>query len=198
MLRMLMAVCFIGLLFTGCTKNQDCDDGDPYEYDFLLTLNDAENTVVIDWLDPDSDNDCIDYDYRMIVARLPFGAAGEAEVINAFRTQTIFDLTMDGPGSATLADLDETDDAANLQLYAVVLLKYPGSQGAAAYTASADFDQRSARNFYFGVYPGGDAPDLSPCSNCVDETCEDGSVATCGCFNGFCYCRLCPMWEVFS
>lgn len=187
------------LFCLGCkTKTSDCDDGNSSEFDYALSLDETTRTVTIDYWDTDSDDDCLDHSYSIRVAPLN-GATQQAEIMASLNFNHLVDVKFEGSsGELTLPGLLETDGLGNMMIYTAILVKHPTDMDVSTFTASDEFDQNYFHHFYFGVYPGGDVPDLSGCSNCNDEECEDGSVATCGCFNGFCFCRLCPdiiVWE---
>ena len=181
-------------LLSACTKKKsnDCDDGNSSELAYDLQLEEASNTVSIDFWDLDSDDDCVDHEYRIRVAPL-YGAMDPQEIAIMLSTNHIVDVKFDAPnGTITLPGLAETDGVGNMMIYAALLVRHPKDVEVEDFIASDDFSSNHYKQFYFGVYPNGDVPDLSGCSNCNDEQCEDGSVSTCGCFNGFCFCRLCP------
>jgi hypothetical protein len=195
------------LFAISCEKKDnggDCDDGSS-DYELNLSLDHLQNNVTIEARDLDSDSDyCTDYDFLIIVAPLN-GVSSSEEIALALKNNSIYNkriaITEEGvkQHSVNLSNLDEYDDAGQLMIYAVLSLKVPLGMTPAEYQSSTDLNGYTYLKFrYFGVYEGGDAPDVGPCDNCENGTCPNGTPISCGCHGGFCLCTLCMEEIIFE
>jgi hypothetical protein len=194
------------LFITVMCENKDdggeCDDGGS-GYDLSLSLDHQNNNVFIEARDEDSDSDCIEFDFLITVAPLN-GVSSPEEIAAALSNNTIYSqrIAIEEEGvkqhSVNLSNLDENDSSGQPMIYAILALKVPVGMTPAEYRSTTDYDEKNFKMRYFGVYKGGDVPDIGPCSNCQNGTCPNGSPISCGCHGGFCLCTLCIEEVIFS
>lgn len=193
------------MFLTSCDKKDDdqsCDDGNS-TYQIEFNLMHQTNDVAISALDEDSDDDCVDFDFLITVAPLN-GSSSPQEIAQALNNNYIYSqrIAIEEEGvkqhSVNLSDLNEFDNLGNLMIYATLVLKLPIEMTPNEYRSSSTFNPDSFKMFYFGVYEGGDAPDISPCNNCENGVCDNGTPISCGCHGGFCLCTLCIEEVIFE
>ena len=200
----LLNVALVMTIAISCNKKDDrqpCNDATS-DFSLEFTMDHQTNNVTILASDLNLNDDCADFDFLIKVAPLN-GAKSPEEIDFALFNNPIYNqrIVIQEEGvkkhSVNLANLDETDGTGELMIYAAFVLKIPLGLSPREYVISPDFNENNFKMFYFGVYEGGDAPDAT-CTNCTTNECDDGTVYTCTCFNGFCYCRLCPTTVTFG